>query len=51
MRKISAVVLLAQPPPGPNHSNYSNAECDALYEQIRVMPADAPERRACAGGW
>ncbi len=34
--------------PGPNHSNYANAECDALYEQIRVMPADAPERlRLC----
>lgn len=34
--------------PGPNHSNYSNAECDALYEQIRIMSADAPERlRLC----
>jgi len=34
--------------PGPNHSNYANPECDALYEQIRVMPADDPERlRLC----
>jgi len=29
--------------PGPNHSNYRNAEIDRLYEKIRVMP-DTPER-------
>ncbi len=31
--------------PGPNHSNYRNAEIDRLYEKIRVMP-DSPERTA-----
>lgn len=31
--------------PGPNHSNYRNAEIDSLYEQIRVMQ-DTPERTA-----
>ncbi len=31
--------------PGPNHSNYRNAEVDRLYEKIRVMP-DSPERTA-----
>lgn len=29
--------------PGPNHSNYANAEFDRLYETIRTMP-DSPER-------
>ncbi len=34
--------------PGPNHSNYHNSECDALYEKIRLLPADSPEReRLC----
>ncbi len=31
--------------PGPNHSNYRNAEIDRLYEKIRIMP-DSPERTA-----
>lgn len=31
--------------PGPNHSNYRNAEIDKLYEKIRVMQ-DTPERTA-----
>jgi oligopeptide transport system substrate-binding protein len=31
--------------PGPNHSNYRNAEFDKLYEQVRVMN-DSPERTA-----
>ncbi len=31
--------------PGPNHSNYSNREYDALYEKSRVM-GDSPERTA-----
>jgi ABC-type transport system substrate-binding protein len=31
--------------PGPNHSNYRNAEVDRLYEKIRVM-TDSPERTA-----
>lgn len=30
--------------PGPNYSNFKNAEYDALYEKIRVMN-DSPERR------
>ena len=30
--------------PGPNHSNYCNPECDTLYEQIRILPADSSER-------
>ena len=29
--------------PGPNHSNYRNAEIDKLYEQIRTLQ-DTPER-------
>ena len=31
--------------PGPNHSNYSNATFDKLYEQVREMQ-DTPERTA-----
>jgi len=31
--------------PGPNHSNYRNAEIDRMYEQIRTM-LDSPERTA-----
>jgi oligopeptide transport system substrate-binding protein len=31
--------------PGPNHSNYRNAEIDRFYEQIRTMQ-DSPERTA-----
>lgn len=31
--------------PGPNHSNYRNAEFDRMYEQIRTM-LDSPERTA-----
>lgn len=31
--------------PGPNHSNYRNAEIDRMYEQIRTMH-DSPERTA-----
>jgi len=31
--------------PGPNHSNYRNAEIDRLYEHIRTMH-DSPERTA-----
>ncbi|MDF7798210.1 ABC transporter substrate-binding protein [Pontiellaceae bacterium B1224] len=31
--------------PGPNHSNYRNAEIDKMYEQIRTMQ-DTPERTA-----
>ncbi|MDZ8117412.1 ABC transporter substrate-binding protein [Pontiella agarivorans] len=31
--------------PGPNHSNYRNAEIDRLYEKVRIMP-DSPERTA-----
>lgn len=31
--------------PGPNHSNYRNAEIDRRYEQVRIMH-DSPERTA-----
>lgn len=31
--------------PGPNHSNYRNAEIDRLYEKVRIMQ-DSPERTA-----
>ncbi|MDF7808469.1 ABC transporter substrate-binding protein [Pontiellaceae bacterium B12219] len=31
--------------PGPNHSNYRNAEIDKMYEQIRTLQ-DTPERTA-----
>ncbi len=31
--------------PGPNHSNYRNAQIDRLYEQVRTMQ-DTPERTA-----
>jgi ABC-type transport system substrate-binding protein len=31
--------------PGPNHSNYRNADVDVMYEQIRTMQA-TPERTA-----
>jgi ABC-type transport system substrate-binding protein len=31
--------------PGPNHSNYRNAQIDRFYEQIRTMQ-DSPERTA-----
>ena len=31
--------------PGPNHSNYVNAEFDAMYERALGM-ADSPERTA-----